>query len=74
MSLRLTLDQRSGDAAGSWMLDVDEGTTVAEVAEALGVPEAMLASDLEPATPLADSARSSAAIRCSYVARRMWLM
>ncbi|GAA1844424.1 FtsK/SpoIIIE domain-containing protein [Agromyces salentinus] len=56
MSLRLTLDQRSGDAAGSWMLDVDEGTTVAEVAEALGVPETLLASDLEPATPLADSA------------------
>ncbi|WP_350349134.1 FtsK/SpoIIIE domain-containing protein [Agromyces sp. G08B096] len=54
MSLRLTLDQRAGEAGGSWMLDVDEGTTVGEVAESLGVPPETLGADPEGATPLAD--------------------
>lgn len=43
MSLRLTIDPAtSGEAAGSWTLDVDEATTVGEVAEALGLPSAAL--------------------------------
>lgn len=39
MTLRLTIDHAVGtDAAGSWALDVDEATTVGEVAESLGLP------------------------------------
>lgn len=61
MSLRLTLDDRTaGPAAGSWLLEVDEATTVGEVADALGLP----ADSLDPAgadAPLAESGVRSGA-------------
>ena len=56
MSLRLTIDDRAGtDAAGSWMLEVDEATTVAEVADALGVGSEVLGTPGDARTPLAES-------------------
>jgi S-DNA-T family DNA segregation ATPase FtsK/SpoIIIE len=60
MSLRLTLDDHAGQAAGSWLLDTDEATTVGEVADALGVPADTLAGDA-PDVPLAESALRSGA-------------
>lgn len=54
MTLRVTVGPQAGRAAaGSWVLDTDEATTVAEVAEALGVPAAALDAAADPATPLA---------------------
>lgn len=62
MSLRLTIDpETGGEAAGSWALDVDEATTVGEVAEALGLPSEALDPVAGEAAPLAESALLSGA-------------
>ncbi|MEF3403281.1 FtsK/SpoIIIE domain-containing protein [Agromyces sp. CCNWLW203] len=62
MSLRLTIDPAAGgDAAGSWALDVDEATTVGEVAEALGLPGDVLDPLAGDAAALAESTLLSGA-------------
>ncbi|GLU89080.1 FtsK/SpoIIIE domain-containing protein [Agromyces sp. NBRC 114283] len=62
MSLRLTIDRTaSPDAAGSWALDVDEATTVGEVAESLGLPSEALDPLAGAAAPLAESTLLSGA-------------
>ncbi|QAY73141.1 hypothetical protein ET445_07055 [Agromyces protaetiae] len=61
MSLRVTIDPRGGEAAGTWLLDTDEATTVGEVADSLGVPADALDPAAVPATPLAESALVSGA-------------
>ncbi len=56
MTLRVTVGSRAGRAAaGSWVLDTDEATTVGEAAEALGVPVAALAPGAEPVEPLSNA-------------------
>lgn len=61
MSLRLTLDDAAaGAAAGSWLLETDEATTVGEVADALGVPAETLDA-AAPTAPLAESTLRSGA-------------
>jgi S-DNA-T family DNA segregation ATPase FtsK/SpoIIIE len=53
-------DPTAGAAAGSWLLEVDESTTVGEVADALGVPaEVMDAAGAQ--APLAESGLRSGA-------------
>ncbi|WP_394552991.1 FtsK/SpoIIIE domain-containing protein [Agromyces sp. MMS24-JH15] len=61
MSLRLTIGDRAGEAAGTWMLDVDEATTVGEVAESLGVPAHALTVDPRPEATLAEAGVRSGA-------------
>jgi len=54
MALRVTVGSQAGRAAaGTWLLDTDEATTVAEAAESLGVPESALAPAADGAEPLA---------------------
>ena len=57
MSIRVTVaDPTTPDAGGeSWLLRVDDATTVAELAGSLRVPEGAVAP-VDPATPLADAA------------------
>ncbi|WP_456286544.1 hypothetical protein M1D46_02835 [Microbacterium sp. JZ70] len=61
MSVRLTL-QTTPAQADSWLLDVDEATTVGEVAESLGVSPQLLAGGADPATPLAGAGLLSGAV------------
>ncbi|GAA4771540.1 FtsK/SpoIIIE domain-containing protein [Microbacterium gilvum] len=61
MTVRLTL-RTSPTEDTSWMLDVDEATTVGEVAESLGVSPQLLDPAAGDTTPLAASALVSGAI------------
>ncbi|UOE42652.1 FtsK/SpoIIIE domain-containing protein [Agromyces larvae] len=73
MSLRLTIDDRAGgEAAGTWMLDVDEATTVGEVAESLGLPPQALTNDPRPEASLADAGvRSGATVPAAASIREL---
>lgn len=63
MSLRLTIDGRAGAGSpGTFILDVDEATTVGEVAESLGVAPESLAAGASPQAPLAESGVHSGAV------------
>lgn len=54
MTLRVTVGSQAGRAAaGTWLLDTDDATTVAEAAEALGVPLSAIAPSADGAEPLA---------------------
>lgn len=56
MSLRLTVaDRPGGSHAESWVVKVDEATTVSEIGEALNVPVEVVAPDADPAAPFAKS-------------------
>lgn len=56
MTLRVTVGPESGrSAAGTWLLETDEATTVGEAAEALGVPASALSAGGDPAEPLAQT-------------------
>lgn len=63
MSVRLTLRESPAERDGkSWLLKVDEATTVGEVAESLGVSPQLLVRDAEPSTPLTDAGLLSGSI------------
>ncbi|WP_345751891.1 FtsK/SpoIIIE domain-containing protein [Microbacterium rhizophilus] len=63
MSVRLTLRDSPAERDGrSWLLRVDEATTVGEVAESLGVSPQLLVRDAEPATPLTEAGLLSGSI------------
>ncbi|WP_221584805.1 FtsK/SpoIIIE domain-containing protein [Microbacterium sp. G2-8] len=55
MSVRVTLADPSGDDDRSWLLDVDEATTLGEVAESLDVDPGALAPQSEPDVALVHS-------------------
>ncbi len=61
MTVRVTIDDPAQRGAASWMLEVDEATTVGEVAESLGVPTTLLDPGAQARTPLGDSAVLSGA-------------
>jgi len=62
MSVRLTMNGAQGADSRSWLLDVDEATTVGEVAESLGVAPNALAPTAAPETPLIESGLLSGAV------------
>jgi len=56
MTLRVTVGSQAGRAAaGTWLLDTDEATTVGEAAEALQLPLSAIAPAADPAEPLAST-------------------
>ncbi|MEL5991213.1 FtsK/SpoIIIE domain-containing protein [Microbacterium phosphatis] len=63
MSVRLTLRDSPAEPAGrSWLLKVDEATTVGEVAESLGVSPGLLVREADAATPLAEAGLLSGSV------------
>ncbi|MBO3662740.1 FtsK/SpoIIIE domain-containing protein [Microbacterium stercoris] len=63
MSMRLTLRDSPAEPGGrSWLLKVDEATTVGEVAESLGVSPGLLTREADPTIPLASAGLLSGAI------------
>lgn len=56
MSLRLTVaDRPGGSHAESWVVKVDEATTVSEIGESLSVPAGVIAPGADPAGPFAST-------------------
>jgi len=56
MSLRLTVaDRPGGSHTESWLVKVDEATTVSEIGEALSVPVEIVAPGADPVAPFAKS-------------------
>ncbi|MCD2441627.1 hypothetical protein LQ757_04985 [Agromyces sp. SYSU K20354] len=55
MTVRITVDDPARSASGSWLLEVDEATTVGEAAESLGVPSTLLDPTAPGDAPLGES-------------------
>ncbi len=60
MTVRITVDDPAARASGSWLLEVDEATTIGEAAESLGVPTTLLDPTAPGDAPLGESVLSGA--------------